>query len=102
LLRPLLMQNMSRVALLLLISALAGCASDAGKTAGGDPGAIALPEGYTCQSVRSELSKLDAKGTQPKVEAASRGQKLSAQAQSEVDRYNQLLNLYLGARCHVI
>lgn len=78
---------------------LAGCATD-GK-AGGDPGAMAMPAGYTCQSVRAELSRLDAKGAQPKVEAASRGQKLSPQAQAEVDRYNELLNLYLGARCHV-
>jgi hypothetical protein len=89
----------SRLAVLALGAALAGCASD-GK-AGGDPGAMAMPAGYTCQSVRAELSRLDAKGTQSKVEAATRGQKLSPQAQAEVDRYNELLNLYLGARCHV-
>lgn len=91
--------DISRGAVLGLGVALAGCATD-GK-AGGDPGAMAMPAGYTCQSVRAELSRLDAKGTQPKVEAASRGQKLSPQAQAEVDRYNELLNLYLGARCHV-
>jgi hypothetical protein len=51
--------------------------------------------------VRAELNKLDTKGTRAKVESASRGQKLSPQAQSEVDRYNDLLNTYLGARCHV-
>jgi hypothetical protein len=92
--------DLPRAAALALVSILAGCAADGGK--GGDPGAIALPAGSTCQSVRAELTKLDAKGTQPKVEAASRGQKLSPQAQADVDRYNELLNLYLGARCHVM
>ena len=79
--------------------ALSGCAS--GNAAGGDPGAIAMPAGSSCQSVRGELNKLDSKGTPAKVDAASRGAKLPPAQQAEVDRYNQLLNLYLGARCHV-
>lgn len=76
---------------------LAGCAAS---NAGGDPGAMAMPAGQSCQSVRAELNRLDSKGTQSKVEAASRGQRLAPAAQADVDRYNQLLNLYLGARCH--
>lgn len=86
-------------AALALSVGLAGCASD--NDYRGDPGARALPAGYSCQSVRTELNRLDAKGTQPKVEAAGRGQKLTPQAQADVDRYNYLLNVYLGARCHV-
>ena len=86
-------------ALLGVVIGLAGCASDAGPY--GDPGARAMPAGYSCQSVRTELNRLDAKGTRPKVEAASTGQKLNPQAQADVDRYNYLLNVYLGARCHV-
>lgn len=78
--------------------ALAGCAAS---NTGGDPGAIAMPAGQSCQSVRAELNRLDAKGTQSRVEAASRGAKLAPAVQADVDRYNQLLNLYLGARCHV-
>ena len=77
---------------------LSGCASSG---AGGDPGAIAMPAGQSCQSVRGELNRLDAKGTPSRVEAASRGARLPPAQQAEVDRYNQLLNLYLGARCHV-
>lgn len=77
---------------------LAGCA--ASTSTGGDPGAIAMPAGQSCQSVRAELNRLDAKGTQSKVEAASRGARLAPAAQADVDRYNHLLNLYLGARCH--
>lgn len=77
--------------------ALAGCAS----TSGGDPGAMAMPAGATCQSTRAELNKLDARGIQGKFDAQQRGQRLSPAAQADVDRYNQLLNQYLGARCHV-
>jgi hypothetical protein len=80
--------------------ALSGCASS-NAAGGGDPGAIAMPAGQSCQSVRGELNRLDSKGTPSKVEAASRGTKLAPAQQAEVDRYNYLLNLYLGARCHV-
>lgn len=60
-----------------------------------------MPPGYSCQSVRAELNRLDAKGIRPKVEAASAGRSMSESAQADVDRYNYLLNVYLGARCHV-
>ncbi len=80
-------------------AALAGCASS--NAASGDPGAMAMPAGQSCQSVRGELNKLDARGTPSRVEQATRGGRLAPAQQAEVDRYNQLLNLYLGARCHV-
>ena len=79
--------------------ALSGCASS--NAAGGDPGAMAMPAGQSCQSVRGELNRLDSKGTPSRVEAASRGGRLAPGQQAEVERYNYLLNLYLGARCHV-
>jgi hypothetical protein len=79
---------------------LAGCAAD-GQNYGGDPGAMPLASGQSCGSIRSELDRLDKKGTQAKVEQASQGKKLPAAAQADVDRYNSLLNQYLGARCHV-
>ena len=85
--------------LLAAVAGLGGCASDAGPY--GDPGARPMPPGYSCQSVRAELNRLDAKGIRSKVEAASSGRKMSAQVQDEVDRYNYLLNVYLGARCHI-
>jgi hypothetical protein len=86
------------IAVLIASMCVAGCASTAGN---GDPGAIAMPAGQSCQSTRAELNKLDAKGIQGKFEAQQRGQKLAPPAQAEVDRYNLLLNQYLGARCHV-
>jgi hypothetical protein len=86
------------LSILVGLAALAGCA-DGG--AYGDPGAAPLAEGQTCATVRQELNRLDAKGTQAKVEAATNGKKLPPAQQADVDRYNYLLNQYLGARCHV-
>ena len=77
----------------------AGCANNQGT--GGDPGARPLPPGASCQSVRSELDKLDARGVRSKVEGAQQGRKFPPQQQAEVDQYNKLLADYLGARCHV-
>ncbi len=74
--------------------ALAGCAES------GAGAAQAMPVGQSCQSVRAELNRLDARGTQSKIESASRGAKLSPSSRADVDRYNQLLNVYLGAKCH--
>lgn len=80
--------------------ALAGCAGEGNKY--GDPGARPLPAGQTCQSVRGDLNKLDSKGVPSQIEAAQAGRKLNPGQQADVDRYNKLLNDYLGARCHVM
>ena len=80
------------------LAALCGCA---GEGHDGDPGAMPLAAGQSCGSIRQELNRLDAKGTQAKVEALSQGKKLSPADRSDADRYNLLLNQYLGARCHV-
>jgi hypothetical protein len=77
---------------------LQGCG---GAGAGGDPGAKSLPLGQSCQTIRSELNKLDSRGVQSLVEKASNGAKLSPAQKSEADNYNRLLGQYLGARCHV-
>ena len=82
-----------------VLAALAGCADGDGY---GDPGAAPLAAGQSCGSIRQELDRLDKKGTQSKVEAASQGKKLPPASQADVDRYNYLLNQYLGARCHVM
>jgi hypothetical protein len=82
-----------------VLAVLAGCAESGNNS--GDPGGIPLAAGQSCGSIRGELDKLDRKGTQGKVEAATAGKKLAPAAQADVDRYNMLLNQYLGARCHV-
>jgi hypothetical protein len=82
-----------------LALALVGCSSGNSNN-GGDPGARALPPGMSCQSLRADLNRMDSQGAQSKVEAASQG-KGSAEGKAVADRYNTLLNHYLGARCHV-
>ena len=82
-----------------MVAALGLAACESGGSGGGDPGARSLPAGKSCQSIRGELNQMDAQGAQSKVEAASRG-KADSGTRSVADRYNQLLNEYLGARCH--
>jgi hypothetical protein len=86
--------------LVALTALMQGCG---GGSEGGyqDPGPRALPSGESCQSIRGQLNHLDSKGVPAQVERASSGGKLSASQRADVDKYNQLLNQYLGARCHV-
>jgi hypothetical protein len=81
-----------------LALSVSGCSS--GGSSNGDPGARALPAGMSCQSLRADLNRMDSQGAQSKVEAASQG-KGSPEGKAVADRYNTLLNHYLGARCHV-
>ena len=74
-----------------------GCATDNY----GDPGARPLPVGESCDSIRHELNRMDSQGVPAQVERANSGGKLSASQRANVDKYNELLNDYLGARCHV-
>lgn len=91
-------RNMLGMAVGGLALALGGCAG--GGNSNGDPGARPLPAGMSCQSLRADLNRMDSQGAQSKVEAASQG-KGSAEGKAVADRYNSLLNSYLGARCHV-
>jgi len=86
-----------------LVAVLAGVLQGCGGAAGGngDPGAKPLPAGESCGSIRGELNRLDSQGVPAQVERASNGGKLSPAQRANVDKYNDLLNQYLGARCHV-
>jgi len=79
---------------------LAGCAGNT-NSASGDPGAQSLSGGETCQSIRTNLNKLDREGVPSLVEQQTSGKKLAAPQKAKADLYNQLLDKYLGARCHV-
>lgn len=87
------------VGVVVMTAALQGCGGANG--GGGDPGARPLPLGESCNSIRGELNSLDAKGVPALIEKASSGKSLSAPQKALADRYNSLLNQYLGARCHV-
>lgn len=75
---------------------VAGCAGE-DAAARVDPGARVLAAGETCESLRGELNRLDARG----VPALFERSKVSTTQKADIDRYNHLLNQYLGARCHV-
>jgi hypothetical protein len=77
---------------------LAGCAE--GNGLGGDPGPVPLALGQTCDSVQQEMNRLLGRGVQGNVERQNAGKPISPAAKADVDRYNALLNQYLGARCH--
>ncbi len=76
--------------------AFAGCSSNY------DPGAKSgVRDTASCRETRIELDRLDAKGVPAQMEAANAGKKLSSKQQANVDRYNRLLQVYLGSRCHL-
>ena len=86
-------------AVVALALAAAGCAANG--TNSGDPGPRELSGGETCQSIRDNLNKLDNQGVPALVERQNAGKKMSASQKAQADLYNNLLNKYLGARCHV-
>jgi hypothetical protein len=75
---------------------LAGCGGGPGQT----PSA-AFTGGGDCKATKAELNRLVVQGVANDVDAQASGRKLSLAAQARVDRYNDLLNAYLGAQCHV-
>lgn len=79
-----------------VVMALAGC--------GGGP-TQAPSSGFTgssdCKSTKAELNTLVNQGVIGEIEAEANGRKLSGAALARVDRYNDLLNSYLGSRCHL-
>ncbi|WP_072391129.1 hypothetical protein [Hyphomicrobium sp. CS1GBMeth3] len=89
---------------LALLSAAMAAALTGGCASGGGPGGPskkALANGESCGSIKQQLNKLDARGVPASVQAQAAGKKISGQQKADADLYNQLLNDYLGARCHV-
>ena len=84
-------------------AAVASCALIAAGCAGNaDPGVkTGARDTGSCRETRSELDRLDRRGVPGWIESANAGKKLSAKQQADVDRYNRLLQVYLGSRCHL-
>jgi hypothetical protein len=92
--------TLRRLAVLAAVGLMAaGCADN--NSMNGDPGPTPLAFGQSCGSVQQELNRLLGRGVQGNVERAQAGKPISPAARADVDRYNALLNQYLGARCHV-
>lgn len=94
-------RSAARAVLLGIVAVLIAACAGGNAATSGDPGARPLPPGASCQSIRGELNKLDARGAQGKVQAAAEGKRLGPADMELVNRYNALLGQYLGARCHV-
>lgn len=74
---------------------LAGCASQSGPTQ------IGFAGDSSCQSTRAELNKLDRMGVPSKIEAHSAGKRMSPESMAQINRYNGLLEQYLGNQCQL-
>lgn len=88
----------SSIVLAAVCAGLAGCANE--NKSGGDPGAKPLPAGMTCPSLKQEMDRLVSRGVQGLIEGRQAGRKLTPAQNADADRYNELLNYYLGARCY--
>ena len=78
-----------------LAVALAGCGG--GSSAGGTPPSASKS---ACNSMRAELTKMENRGLPALVERQKAGGKLSKPQKADIKAYNDLLNDYLGGRCH--
>lgn len=75
---------------------LAGCGGGGGQA----PSGVVSGAAGDCKSQKAEMSQLVNQGVEGEISAAEAGKKLSPEAQGRVDRYNALLNSYLGNGCH--
>jgi hypothetical protein len=75
---------------------MAGCAS---QTSGRVP--VGFASGGDCLSVRNELRKMDGMGVPGQIQAREAGQRMSADVNGRIDRYNYLLEEYLGNNCQL-
>ncbi len=92
-------RGIGRVLGCVAVALLAGCASEPGP--GGPPTTGSLA-GARCAELKAEAARLEARGVQYRADQAGRGEvKLSPQQKAEVDRYNAVLNQYLGGQCHI-
>lgn len=60
-----------------------------------------LGAGETCYSLTLSLKRLDRKGVQKIAARQNWGETLTAEEKVKADRYNRLLQKYLGARCQI-
>ena len=79
---------------LAMAAALAACSGSDGPQG---PGAMLADN--TCAQLRADLNGMDKRGVPNMIDARNSGKKLGAQQDAEVNRYNQVLDQYLGGQC---
>ena len=89
-------QGISLLAVVAAGAVLAGCASSSG---GRVP--VGFSSGGDCRSVKTELHQMDAQGVPGMIQSEQGGAHVSAVAKGKIDRYNYLLEEYLGNDCQL-
>jgi hypothetical protein len=88
-------QGLSLLAVVVSGAVLAGCASGSGRQP------VGFTNGADCRSVKAELHQLDTQGVPGMIQAQSGGSRVSEASKSKIDRYNYLLEEYLGNDCQL-
>jgi len=88
-------QGLSLLAVVAAAGILAGCASGGGRQP------VGFANGGDCHSVKAELRQLDAQGVPAMIQAQAAGSRVSEAARPKIDRYNYLLEEYLGNDCQL-
>ena len=88
-------QGLSLLAVVTCGAVLAGCASSGGRQP------VGFTNGGDCRSVKSELHQLDTQGVPAMIQAQAAGSRVSGPSKSKIDRYNYLLEEYLGNDCQL-
>lgn len=93
--------RISHLLAMAVAGALAACTTSQGDMKDQTPAAAVTPGDRSCQSLRSEIMRMESRGVAKLVDRQHDGGKLSNAQKAEIDTYNGLLNEYLGARCHL-
>lgn len=88
-------QGLSLLAVVMIGGALSGCAGGSGR----------VPVGFTgggdCHSVKAELRQMDGQGVPGMIQSQSGGGHPAPATKAKIDRYNSLLEEYLGNDCQL-
>ena len=88
-------QGLSLVAVVAIGLALSSCASSSGRVP------VGFASGGDCHSVKAELHQMDGQGVPALIQSEQNGAHVSAASKSKIDRYNYLLEEYLGNDCQL-
>ena len=86
--------SMKMAAVAAIAAGLAGCGSSGQYGSSGF-----ISGGGDCKALRGEMNKLVNQGVAAKADAVAGGRRLDAKGQAMLDRYNGLLESYLGQQC---
>ncbi len=92
---------MTRLALRSCLLALASTILLAGCSSGAQGPSSGFAASGNCKATKAEMNQLVSQGVEGEIAAQQAGRQLSPAAQARVERYNGLLDSYLGSQCYV-